>query len=90
VDGGVDGFEAGDFDKDGGNGGRAAGDELDVGKGSEEGAPAALTLRVAPAATGLEAEGEEEAGELVEGVGRGDGGDQRDSLNHRFDCIVWE
>ena len=90
VDGGVDGVEAGDLDEEGRHGRRAAGDELDVGQGSQKSGAATLPLRFTPALAGLEAEGEEEAGELVECVGGGDGSDQRDSLNHRFDCIVWE
>ena len=85
----MDGVEVGDFDEDGGHGGWAAGDEFEIADGGEEGGAPALTLGVAPAFAGLEAEGGEQAVELVVCVGRSDGADQRDSLNHEFDCIVW-
>jgi hypothetical protein len=47
-------------------------------------------VSIFPTFAGLESEGVEEAVELVKRVGRRDGADKRDSLNHRFDCIVWE
>jgi hypothetical protein len=75
MDGGVNGVEAGDLDEDGRDGGRAAGDELDVAQRGQESAAAPVSLRVAPTLAGLEAEGEEEASELVEGVGLSDCGD---------------
>jgi enoyl-CoA hydratase len=87
LDGGVDGVEFGDLDEDGGDGRRAAGDQFEVSEGGEEDGTAAL--RILPVLAGLETEGAKEAVELVERAGRGDGADQRNSLNHRFDCIVW-
>ena len=91
-DEGVDVVELRDFDEEGGHGGGAAGDEFEVADGSEEGG--ATALGILPALALLEAEGGKEAGEAVKfsawRAGRGDGADDRDSLNHRFDCIVWE
>jgi hypothetical protein len=88
----VDVVELRDFDKDRRNGGGAAGDEFNVADGGEEGSSTALS--VLPAFALLEAKGGEEAGETVKfsawRAGRGDGADKRNSLNHRFDCIVWE
>jgi enoyl-CoA hydratase len=87
-DEGVDVVELSDLDEDGGDGGRAAGDEFEVADGGEEGGAAALG--VLPAFALLEAEGGEEAVEPVEFSALRDGADERHSLNHRFDCIVWE
>jgi hypothetical protein len=69
VDGSADGVEAGDLNEDGGHGGRAAGDELDVTQRSQQSCATTLPLGIVPAPAGFEAEGEEEAVELVEYVG---------------------
>ena len=89
---GVDVVELCDFDEDGGYGGWAASDELQVADGSEEGCT--TTLGILPALSLLKPESGKEAGEAIKfsagHAGRGDGTDKRDSLNHRFDCIVWK
>ena len=87
VNGSVDLVETADFDKDGWDCRRAAGDEFEVTDGREEGCAAAG--RVLPAFAGFEAEAVEEAAELVEGVLGCDGLDERNSLDHEYDCIVW-
>ena len=90
VDGRVNVVELGGFDEDGGHGGCAAGDELQVADGGEEGCTTACG--VVPAFADLEAEGLEETAELVQfATGRGACGDcvdEGNSLDHRFDCIV--
>ena len=91
-DEGVYVVELRDFDKDGRHVRGAAGDELQATKGGEK--VGALTLGILPALSLLESESGKEAGETVKfsvrRARRGDGADKRDSLNHRFDCIVWE
>ena len=59
LDEGVDVVELRDFDEEGGDGGRAAGDELQVADGSEEGGAAALGIL--PAFALLKAKGGKEA-----------------------------
>jgi enoyl-CoA hydratase len=81
-----------DFDEEGWHGGGAAGDEFQVTDGSEKGG--ATSLGILPPPSLLKSESGKEAGETVEfsawRARRGDGAHKRDSLNHRFDCIVWE
>ena len=85
-------IELRDFDENRGHGGGAASDEFQVADRGEE--CGATALGVLPAFALLETKGGKEAGEAVKFsarcAGRGDGTDNRDSLNHRFDCIVWE
>ena len=92
-DEGVYVVELRDFDEDRGHGRGTAGDEFQVAEGSEKGG-ATATLGILPALSLLKSESGKEAGETVElsagRARRGDGADNRDSLNHRFDCIVWE
>jgi hypothetical protein len=80
------------FDEKGRHGGGAAGNELQVTDGCEKGG--ATSLGILPAFSLLKSESGKEADETVElsawRARRGDGADKRDSLNHRFDCIVWE
>jgi hypothetical protein len=87
MNGGMDLVEAEDFDQDGRNSWRPAGDELQFAHGCEEGSAAADG--VLPAFAGLKAEAAEEATELVVGIGRWDCLDERNSLDHEYDCIVW-
>ena len=76
--------------------GGASGDELDVADGGEEGSTTAFG--VLPTFALLEAKRGEEAGETIKfsggfSAGRdcsSDSADECNSLNHRFDCIVWE
>jgi hypothetical protein len=81
-----------DFDQEGRHGGGAAGDEFEISEGGEKGG--AATLGIVPTLSLLKPESGEQAEETVEfsawRAGRGHGADNRDSLNHRFDCIVWE
>ena len=81
-----------DFDEEGWHGGGAAGDEFQISEGGEKGGATALSIL--PALSLLKSESGKEADETVEFSARrarsGDGADNRDSLNHRFDCIVWE
>ena len=88
----ADVVELRDFNEDRGNRRGAAGNELQVSDGSEEGGTAALSLL--PTFTLLKAKVRKEAGQTVKfsarRARRGNGTDNRDSLNHRFDCIVWE
>ena len=81
-----------DFDEEGRHGRGAAGDEFQVAEGSEKGG--ATALGILPTLSLLKPKSGKEAGETVEfsawRAGRGDSADNRDSLNHRFDCIVWE
>jgi enoyl-CoA hydratase len=92
-DEGVYVVELRDFDEDRRHGWGPAGDEFQVAEGSEKGG-ATTTLGILPALSLLKSESGKEAGETVElsawRARRGDGADKRDSLNHRFDCIVWE
>jgi hypothetical protein len=85
-------IELRDFDEDGRNGGGTASDELQVANGGQEGG--APSLGVLPTLALLEAKSGKETGEAVKfsawRAGRGNGTDQCNSLNHRFDCIVWE
>jgi hypothetical protein len=88
----MDVVELRDFNEKGGHGRGAARNEFQVADGGQEGgAPA---LGILPAFPMLKPEGGKEASETVKlsawTAGRGDGTDKRDSLNHRFDCIVWE
>jgi hypothetical protein len=80
------------FDQEGRHGGRAASDEFEISEGSEKGG--AATLGIVPTLSLLKPESGKEADETVKfsawRAGRGDSADNRDSLNHRFDCIVWE
>jgi len=80
------------FDEEGWHSGGAAGDELQVTEGSQKGG--ATSFGILPALSLLKSESGKEAGETVKfsarRARRGDGADKRDSLNHRFDCIVWE
>jgi hypothetical protein len=62
--------------------GGTAGDEFEVADGGEEGG--SLAGGVLPAFAGFEAEREQEGGELGEGLGGGDGVDERDSFDHDF------
>jgi hypothetical protein len=91
-DEGVYVVELRDFDEEGRHGGRAAGDEFEISERREKGG--AATLGILPTLPLLESESGKEADETVEfsawRARRGDGADNRDSLNHRFDCIVWE
>jgi hypothetical protein len=91
-DEGVDVVELCDFDEDGGYGRGTARDELEVAEGSEEGNTTALGIL--PALTLLKSESGKETSKTIKlsarCTGRGHGADERDSLNHRFDCIVWE
>jgi enoyl-CoA hydratase len=88
---GVDVVQLRDFDEQRGYGGGPASDEFEVADGGEEGC--ATALGVLPAFALLEAQGGKEAGETVKfsawRAGRGNGADKGNSLNHRFDCIVW-
>jgi len=81
-----------DFDEERRDGGGPAGDEFQVAERSEKGG--ATALGILPALSLFKPESGKEAGETVEfsagRAGRGDSADKRDSLNHRFDCIVWE
>jgi len=91
-DEGVDVVELRHFDEEGRHGRGTDGDELQVAEGGEKGG--ATALGILPALALLKSESGKEAGETVEfsagRAGRGDGAHKRDSLNHRFDCIVWE
>jgi hypothetical protein len=95
-DEGVDVVKLCDFNEDGRNGRGTTGNEFQIADGGEEGG--ATGLSVLPAFALLETKGGKEAGEAVKfrpglsagHAGRGDSTDNRDSLNHRFDCIVWE
>jgi hypothetical protein len=84
--------ELGDFDENGRHGRGPAGDEFEVADGGEEGG--ATSLGILPALSLLKPESGEEAGEAVKfsawRARRWYSADQCDSLNHRFDCIVWE
>ena len=73
VDGGVDVVQLRGLDEERRYGWGAAGDELQVADGREEGGT--LAGAVLPAFAGLKAEGEEEGGELGEGLRGGDGVD---------------
>ena len=81
-----------DFDEERRHGGGAAGDEFQISEGGEKGG--ATALGILPTLSLLKPKSGKEAGETVEfsawRAGRGDSADNRDSLNHRFDCIVWE
>jgi hypothetical protein len=91
-DEGVYVVELRDFHEKGRYGRGPAGDEFQITERREKGG--AATLGVLPALSLLESEGGKEADETVEfsarRARRGDSADNRDSLNHRFDCIVWE
>ncbi len=93
-DEGVYVVELRDFDEEGWHGWGAAGDEFEIADGGEQGGATAGTLSVLPTFPLLETKGGKEAGEAVKfsawRARRGDRADKRDSLNHRFDCIVWE
>ena len=83
ADGGVEMVELGGLDEERRDGWRAAGDQLEVAEGGKKGCAAAgATVGVLPALAGLEAESEEEGGELVEGLRGGDGMDEGDSFDH--------
>src|SRR6266851_4807912 len=84
---GVDGIKIGDLNQDRRHGRRPARDELQIAHRGEQSAAAALTIL--PALALLEAQREQKAVELVERIARGNPADQRNSLNHKFDCIVW-
>jgi len=81
-----------DFDEEGRHGGGAASDEFQITERREKGG--ATRLGILPALALLKSESGKEAGETVKfsawRARRGDSADKRDSLNHRFDCIVWE
>lgn len=90
VDGDVDVVELSGLDEDGRHGGGTASDEFEVAERGKEGC--AATGFILPALSDLEAEGLEEAAQLVQPATRCDAGgdcmDERDSLDHGFDCIV--
>jgi enoyl-CoA hydratase len=81
-----------DFDEEEWHGGGPASDEFQITERREEGG--ATRLGILPALALLKSESGKEAGETVKfsawRARRGDSADKRDSLNHRFDCIVWE
>jgi hypothetical protein len=86
----MDVIELRDLDEDWGHGKGTAGDKFKFTQGSEQLGTASGALGVLPALTLFKSEDGKEAGEAVKFSARGDGADQHDSLNHRFDCIVWE
>jgi enoyl-CoA hydratase len=81
-----------DFDEEGRHGWGSAGYKFQITDGSKKGS--ATTLGILPALSLLKPESGKEAGDAIKlsamRAGRGDCADKRDSLNHRFDCIVWE
>jgi hypothetical protein len=91
LDKGVYVVELRHFDEKGRHGGGATGNEFQVTDGREK--SGATALGILPSLPVLKSESGKEASEAIEfsarRARRGDGADKRDSLNHRFDCIVW-